>query len=117
MPILAQGAVVLVQVADPRGQNPKIRPAIVTSSNEDIQERRPLSLVAITSNVVEPLPENQLELPWDLAGKARSGLKKRSAAVCDWLVTVEQDHIERIIGHLPATLMVEVIRRLPPESQ
>jgi mRNA-degrading endonuclease toxin of MazEF toxin-antitoxin module len=115
MPILAQGAVVLAQLADPRGQNPKVRPAIVVSADAEIQEGRPLFLVAITSNVVEPLPENQVELPWDPTGKARSGLKKRSVAVCDWVVTAEQGHIERVIGHLPPTFMVEIVRRLPDQ--
>ncbi len=113
MPILAQGAVVLAQVADPRGQNPKVRPALVVSSDPDIKENRPLALVAITSTIIEPLLDNHVDLPWDPTGKARSGLKKRSAAVCDWLITVEQGQIERIIGHLPPTLMVEIIRRLP----
>ncbi len=113
MPTLSQGAVVLVELADPRGQNPKTRPAIVVSSDAEIAKGESLFLVAVTSNVTDPLPENHIELPWDASGKSRSGLKKRSAAICDWIVHVEQDKVERIIGHLPATLVVEIVRRVP----
>lgn len=90
-----------------------MRPAVVVAPDNEIRAGLPLTLVAITGTITDPLPETQVELPWDPTGKARSGLKKRSVAVCNWRVEIEASEIERIIGHVSPTVVLEIIRRIP----
>jgi mRNA-degrading endonuclease toxin of MazEF toxin-antitoxin module len=112
MPTLGQGSIILADLVDPQGHNPKVRPAVVVTSDADIRAGEALTGVAITGAIDDPLPDTQIELPWDPTGKARTDLKKRSVAVCDWQAVVEQSDVQRIIGHLPHATALEVVRRV-----
>ena len=113
MPVIGQGSVILVELMDPQGRNPKVRPAIVVTEDRTIQAGGPINVVAVTSSVTLPLSETHVELPWNASGSAGSGLKKRSVAVCDWLLPIERTQIERVIGHLPSPITLQILSRLP----
>ena len=108
MPTLQQGCVILAETLDPQGQNPKVRPLVVISQSADIAAGATLVCVAITRQI----PSNQLPihvlLPYSNSGKANTGLKERCAAHCEWLATVDQKDVKRIIGIVPTRCLQDI---------
>ena len=74
------GSIVWAEVEDANGYR-KVRPVVVVTPTADIQAGKPVRVVAITTRLPDPLPEDHVLLPWDQQGKARSGLRRRCAAV------------------------------------
>jgi mRNA-degrading endonuclease toxin of MazEF toxin-antitoxin module len=74
------GSVVWAELEDANGI-PKVRPAVVVTATADIAAGKPVRVVAITTRLPTPLPRDYVQLPWDPQGKARSGLRRRCAAV------------------------------------
>src|SRR5258708_39267236 len=111
-----RGSVIVAELPAPKGRNHKGRPAVVVTEDRDIPVSGPISVVAVTSSIDDPIPATQVELPWDRTGAARSGLKKRSVALCDWVVVIERSEIERVIGQLPNPVTAQIMSRLPPEE-
>jgi mRNA-degrading endonuclease toxin of MazEF toxin-antitoxin module len=54
-----------VEVADPQGRNPKRRPAVIVTPNDDIAPDGVVRVVAISTRIEEAPPDVQVELPWD----------------------------------------------------
>jgi hypothetical protein len=81
---LRQGDIVKVEVVDPQHRNPKVRPVIILNPSEEIDAEMELAAIAITGTVPDPLPGSFVLLPYHPRGHPRTGLQKRSAAVCDW---------------------------------
>ncbi len=81
------GSVVWAELADANGFR-KRRPAVVVTATDDIVAGKTVRLLAITTRVPTPLPEDRVLLPWDGQGKARSGLRRRCAAVTSWQAEV-----------------------------
>jgi hypothetical protein len=106
-----QGRIILVEVSDPQGRNVKIRPAVIISETEQIQRDGRISCVAITSSLPDELSDDLVLLPYHPAGKVRSGLRKRSAAMYSWLFEIEEDRIEKYIGVIPFELLSEIVDR------
>ncbi len=74
------GSVVWAELEDANGYR-KVRPAVVVTPTGDITAGRAVRVVAITTRLQNPLPDDHVLLPWDRQGKARSGLRRRCAAV------------------------------------
>ena len=104
------GSVVWAEVADANGFR-KSRPAVVVSPTTDIEEGRLIRLAAITTRLPQPLPHDHVLLPWDRQGTARSGLRRRCAAVASWLVEVALDDIQ-VVGNLPAGVMRDLLEKI-----
>ena len=109
MPKPEQGRIILVEVLDPQKRNPKIRPAVIISETEKIQSDGRIACVAITTTVPDDLPDDCVLLPFDPTGKARTGLKKRSAAKCSWLFEIAESEIQRYIGFVSSTKLDEIL--------
>lgn len=116
MSLLQQGRIVWVTVCDPNGENPKERPAVIITATEEIQLDQPIVAVAITGTLENPLPPECVELPWHRNKHPRTGLKKRCAAQCHWLITMNQDDIKEYAGIVPETKMIEILARIPKHS-
>jgi mRNA-degrading endonuclease toxin of MazEF toxin-antitoxin module len=95
-------------VLDPQGGNPKDRPAMVVTPEEAIEQGQPIEVVAITTLIPDPLPDDHVLLPWQLPRHPRTGLNKRCAAVGSWLASIPQDRVIRIVGFAPARRLVEL---------
>ncbi len=80
---LQLGSVVWAELEDPNGYR-KVRPGVVVTPTADINAGKPVRVVAITTRLPNPLPDDYVLLPWDRQGKARSGLRRRCAAVASW---------------------------------
>jgi mRNA-degrading endonuclease toxin of MazEF toxin-antitoxin module len=112
--------VIVLDLLDPQGRNPKDRPCVLVSTSERIADGGPFEVVAITTLLPNPLPFDHVELPWHLQRHPRTGLNKPNAAVCSWLVEVEASRVDRAIGHVPGKKMRQiaaVLRALRGEEE
>jgi mRNA-degrading endonuclease toxin of MazEF toxin-antitoxin module len=114
------GEIVLVsELLDPHDRNPKDRPTVVVTPTADIDPTLPLQIVAITTFLPDPLPDDHVLLPFYHPRHPRTGLNKRCAAVCFWLARVEDSRVLRTIGFVPGRQMLEievVLARLKDEA-
>ena len=105
------GSVVWVELADRNGFR-KVRPAVVISPTTTISPGQPVRVVAITTRLPVPIPADYVLLPWDRAGKARSGLRRNCAAVTTWLATVPFEDIHEVVGILSPGVLQELLARI-----
>jgi mRNA-degrading endonuclease toxin of MazEF toxin-antitoxin module len=113
---LCRGRIVWVELVDPQGRNPKCRPAVIVTPDEDIRVDGEVWVVAISSQLDEAPAESQVELPWHRTGHPRTGLKERSAAVCTWLEKVSVAAIRGYAGTVPGRQLLDILTRIkPPE--
>ena len=111
MPTFRYGQIVVPDMVDPNGVNPKDRPVVVVSPPEEIVEGDPLRVVAITTLLPGPVPPHYVRLPWDRRGHPRTGLKTNCAAVCSWLTRVKPDGL-RPLGFVPGRQLHEIAETL-----
>src|SRR5690349_66310 len=90
------GSVVWAELQDANGYR-KVRPAVVVTPTADIAAGQPVRLAAITTRLPPPLPADHVTLPWDRQGRARSGLRKRCAAVASWLAVVPLSDVSQVV--------------------
>ena len=90
---LQLGSVVWAELEDSNGFR-KIRPAVVLSATADIAAGRPVHMVAITTRLASPLPEDYVMLPWHREGKVRSGLRRPCAAVATWQAEIKAGDVQ-----------------------
>jgi mRNA-degrading endonuclease toxin of MazEF toxin-antitoxin module len=106
-----RGSIVFVRVLDPRDKNAKIRPVVILTSATELGDADPHLAVAITSTLPQPLPNDHVELPWHAQKHPRTGLTKRSAAVCSWLLEVMGEDVIRIGGRVPDDKLLEILEK------
>jgi len=107
---LQQGSIVLAEVGDARGLR-KRRPVLIISSSDDIIQDRPIVGLAITTTFPQPVPASHVEIPWHPRGHPCTGLRRRSAVVCDWPV-VFSPHTATVRGFLPTVYLIEVLEKV-----
>lgn len=104
-----QGDIVIIAgLLDPQGRNPKDRACVLISPRGMIEVGGPFDVVAITTLLPDPLPFDHIPLPWHPRRHPRTGLTRRNAAVCTWLVEVEASRAIRTIGHVPGKQMLRI---------
>jgi PemK-like, MazF-like toxin of type II toxin-antitoxin system len=112
------GEIVLVTgLLDPQGRNPKDRPCVVVTPTADLEQGLPLQVVAITTWVPDPLPDDHVLLPWQPPRHPKTGLNKKNAAVCSWLARVDEGQVLRSVGAVPGKqllVIAEILARLAP---
>lgn len=108
---LAQGSVVWAEVTDPRGRV-KRRPVIVLTETTEIILDSPIVAVAITSSYPDPVPREFIELPWYAQGHPATGLRRRSAAACRWLVELHPSKVIEIKGYVPQKTLLAIVQRI-----
>jgi len=107
VPDLVQGQIVLVEVLDPQGRNPKIRPLIIINNPKEI-----VIGVAVTSKVPTPLEPSHVELPYDTQGKVKTKLTKKSIAECKWLVEFQAESVVEVKGFVPNRILLEILEKV-----
>jgi mRNA-degrading endonuclease toxin of MazEF toxin-antitoxin module len=117
---LHYGDIVIISgLPDPRGRNPKDRPAVIVTPTDEMDADGPIFVVAITTTLTEPMPDDHVPLPWQRPKHPRTGLNARNAVVCHWLAMVEPDRVERVIGivnNAELGRINEILRRLADEA-
>ena len=89
-----------------------MRPAIIVTPSEEIDPSGWLNLVAVTSRVPDPLPTDHVLLPWQAQGHSRTGLNRRCAAVCTWVVRIRASDVKGIAGVLPGAVILKVLEKI-----
>jgi hypothetical protein len=114
---LSQGSIVWAEVADPRGQAPKKRPLVILTHSDEILLDGEIVAAAITTTYAHPVPANYVELPWMSPRHPVTGLGRRSAVVCNWLVKLRPGDVVEIKGRLPRRPLLEVIEKVRALNQ
>jgi hypothetical protein len=102
------GSVVWAELEDANGFR-KLRPAVVLTATADIAAGKPVRLAAITTRLLTPLPADFVLLPWNAQGKARSGLRRRCAAVASWQVVIPVGDVRQVVGFLPPAVFGDLL--------
>jgi mRNA-degrading endonuclease toxin of MazEF toxin-antitoxin module len=113
------GSVVWAEVEDVNGFV-KVRPVAIVTPTAEIAPGKTVRVVAITTRLSSPLPDDHVLLPWDQQGKSRSGLRRRCAAVASWQVEISFANVQQVVGILPPTVIAELLAKiaatLPPPT-
>jgi mRNA-degrading endonuclease toxin of MazEF toxin-antitoxin module len=108
---LVTGRIVWSELADANGIR-KLRPAVILTPTERITPGGPLDVVAITSRLSNPLPDDHVVLPWHPQGHPRTHLNCRCAAVCTWVARISDSDIHDLGGLVPAPLMLSILTKV-----
>lgn len=109
-PLPQLGSVIWAEMEDAKGFR-KVRPVVVVTATADIAAGRSLRVVAITTRLPSPLPTDHVLLPWDRDGKARSGLRRKCAALTTWQADIAASDVQQVVGHLHPALMAELLTK------
>lgn len=107
-----RGRIVLAELLDPQGRNPKPRPVVIVTATEEIQPGQPFLVVAITGTFPTPLPQDCVPLPWHANRHPKTGLRKPSVAACSWYVEITEANILEYKGRVPDREMLTILTKL-----
>jgi hypothetical protein len=105
------GNLIWTELEDANGFR-KVRPAVIVTSTADIAAGHKLRVVAVTTSLPDPLPDDHILLPWDRQGKARSGLKRKCAAVTSWQADITKADVREIVGILPPAVIDRLLAKI-----
>src|SRR5438876_7399339 len=105
---MKRGDVVLVQVPFVGAPGAKVRPALIVQCDPLHGMIRETIIAAITSKLSSAHQPHQLLIDLSTADGAASGLLTDSAVRCEWLHTVPQMDVQRIIGQLSDALLARI---------
>lgn len=108
---LRQGAIVWIEVPDPRGHL-KRRPVVVITPSDEIVLDGEVVGVAVTTSVGEKPPPSFVLMPWTPQGHPATGFRRPCAAVCNWLVGFRPSDVGSIEGYVPRKLLTVLVRRV-----
>jgi len=107
---IEQGTIGFATVADPRG-NAKNRPVVIITDTSEIVLDAEIVAVAVTSTIPSPVTDQYVLLPWTRWGHPATGLTKRCAAHCQWLITLKpSDFSPR--GYVPTRYLREILEKV-----
>ena len=109
------GQIVWAEVADSNGIR-KARPVIVVTKDDRISSSSPLEVVAISSFLPNPLPDDHILLPWHAQGHSKTGLNRKSAAICGWQTRIAMSDILNVVGLVPDRHMLEIMKKVESTS-
>jgi PemK-like, MazF-like toxin of type II toxin-antitoxin system len=116
-PPYAYGTIVLVaDMLDPQGRKPKDRPCVIITEPGDAPDGYQV-VVAISTRLPDPLPDDYVLLPYMDPRHPRTGLNKRNAAIGRWVEVIEESRIIQKLGHVPGKqikVLTEILDRLYP---
>jgi hypothetical protein len=95
-------------VLDPNGQNPKTRRVVVLTPDAELAAGFPIVAAAVTGTLPDPLTADYVLLPYKNPPGARhpkTGLTKKAAVLCTWLVTVTPNDVLGRSGFVPPSTM------------
>ncbi len=98
-------------VLDPYGQNPKTRRVVILTPDAALAAGYPIVAAAVTGAVPDPLTADYVLLPYKNppgTRHPRTGLTKKAAVLCTWLVTVDPTDVVGRSGFVPASSMASV---------
>lgn len=107
------GQIIWTEMDDANGIR-KARPAVIVTPDERISAAGPLDVVAITSRLADPLPDDHVLLPWHRQGHPRTGLNRKCAAVCSWVARIDVNDIQSVGGLVSGAVLADILSKVPP---
>src|SRR5437588_2258078 len=107
------GQIVWAEMADANGIR-KVRPAVVVTPSDRLKEPGPFEVVAVSSQIPQPLPADHVLLPWHSQGHPRTGLNRKCAAVCTWLARILPTDVQSVSGLVPDPIMQTILAKIHP---
>jgi mRNA-degrading endonuclease toxin of MazEF toxin-antitoxin module len=98
-------------VLDPNGLNPKTRRVVVLTPDDALAAGYPIVAAAMTGTLPHPLTGDYMLLPYKNppgTRHPRTGLTKKAAVLCTWLITVDPNKVSGRSGFVPASSMASV---------
>jgi mRNA-degrading endonuclease toxin of MazEF toxin-antitoxin module len=105
------GSIAWAELEDANGFA-KVRPVVVVTPTAEIAPGKLVRVVAITTRLPATLPDDHVLLPWDPQGKARSGLRRRCAAVASWQAEIPVACVQQVVGTLSPTIIGELLAKV-----
>jgi mRNA-degrading endonuclease toxin of MazEF toxin-antitoxin module len=105
------GQIIWADISDANGII-KTRPAVIITPDDQITPGGIFQVVAITSTLTDPLPADQVLLPWHAQGHPRTGLKRKCAAVCSWMVNLSAKDVQSIAGRVPGPIFAQIAAKI-----
>jgi len=105
------GHIVKVRLDDSRGAG-KIRWMLVLSDLQSEPNHPFFLCVAISTTFPHPPPANSFPPPWHPSGSASTGLRKRSAAILDWVRKIPPDAIIQKDGYVTNAMLRPIYKSL-----
>jgi hypothetical protein len=117
---LELGRIVWADIADVNGIR-KVRPAVIVTPTAQMTLTGPLDVVAVTSRLADPMPDDHVLLPWHPRGHPRTGLNRKCAAVCSWVCRIASGDVQGSAGVVPGKVLVDILSKVaafmvPPPS-
>jgi mRNA-degrading endonuclease toxin of MazEF toxin-antitoxin module len=113
VPVARYGDIVIVsQLLDPNGVNPKDRPCVIMDDPKSPPPSGMHLVVAISTVVPDPIPPDHNLLPYYHPRHPVTGLNKRNAAVCPWVEVITTARIIRRIGTVPDARLLLITAEL-----
>ena len=117
MPTLEQGRIIWAELPSSDGTSKKRRPAVVITPTGEIVVGVPFQIVAATTKFTEPLPDDQVHLPWQRDGKVRTQLRQPTVVVCSWACEILESDVLQYGGIVPPNVLLEIIRIINRERK
>ncbi len=105
------GQIIWAEIADANGIG-KARPAVIITPDDQISVSGTFQVVAVTSTLASPLPDDHVLLPWHAQGHSRTGLSRKCAAVCSWMVTISVNDVQNIVGRVPGPIFAQIAAKV-----
>jgi hypothetical protein len=107
------GDILLVKdVLDPLGKNPKTRPVVCLDDFEEIKDSQTFLGLATSTKFRFPLQFDEVLLYDRLGVRDRTGLSKPCVAKCEWIFTFEKARIVKKLGAAFEHQLQQIIEKL-----
>ena len=109
---IALGRVIWLDVTDPQGNPAGEHAAVILTTKDEYEAGEAIKAVVISSKLHHAAKDRMVELPWSRGRHVYTGLSKRSAAICDWVVNVRKDHIREYAGRIYGKWLHEILAKV-----
>jgi mRNA-degrading endonuclease toxin of MazEF toxin-antitoxin module len=117
VPSLELGRIIWAELPSSDRSSKKRRPAVVITPTAEIVAGEPFQVVSATTKFTEPLPADQIHLPWHRDGKVRTQLRQPTVVVCGWACEIVETDVLRYGGIVPPNVMFEIIQIINRERK
>jgi hypothetical protein len=109
VPHVSQGSIILANVTDTSGQNPKVRPLVVLTANSELASTNAIVAAAVTKGISNPPADDEVPLQWHPEGRCRTKLRMPCGVKCSWLCEVKLADIVEVRGHCPPAQLEHIL--------
>lgn len=102
--------IVFAEISDPNGLNPKVRRVVILTPDAALAIGYPIVVAGVAGTLPDPLTSDYVVLPWkNPPGRhPKTGMTKRAAVLCTWLLRISSSDICGHSGFVPPPYMLLV---------